>query len=286
MPSGSALCVGYLSHMTSKFARMCANAIGFSLGVGLRLDTIAPHCLANSGDAATFSTLCLLLARAQRRLGGGANGGSVNPGIVARLRSARDHLDVDEHRPLFGQDGADLLLEDLQIGKRVRAAISGRAREAGKIDSAAIGDRMAAVRLVCAVLAHKVNEVARGGLGDRHQGAEVYEQAAVTVENDHPLVRPSEREPEPVRGGQPHRAVRQIVERARSDGEPVERGAVDRQNDVAGVDVARQRLEAIVALHHDATGLRPMSRTTGCELSYASSMAGLILVRSALCSIS
>src|SRR5215211_2880921 len=73
-----------------------------------------------------------ILARAQRRLGGGAHAGSVNPGIVARLRSARDHLDVDEDRPLFGQDGADLLLENLQIGKRVHAAIAGRAREAGK----------------------------------------------------------------------------------------------------------------------------------------------------------
>src|SRR5712691_4125228 len=101
--------------------------------------------------------------RPQCRLGGCARGGAVEQLIVAVLRSARRDFQIDEHRPLFGQHGADLLFEYLQVGERMDAAISRRAREAGKIDPAAAWDRMPAVRLVGPVFAHEVDEIARGG---------------------------------------------------------------------------------------------------------------------------
>src|SRR5262249_34818087 len=90
--------------------------------------------------------------------------------VVALLRAARHDLEIDEQRTGRGQQRANLLLEVLQVGERVHRLVAGGAREASEVDIAAARDRMAAVRLVGAVLAHEVIEVWRRDLADGDQG--------------------------------------------------------------------------------------------------------------------
>src|SRR5439155_7690071 len=88
------------------------------------------------------------LAGVERVLERLADFGAVDAVVVARLRPAALDLEIDEHRALLGEDCADLLLEILQIGKFIDGAVTGRAREPGKTDMAAVRGRMAAVGFV------------------------------------------------------------------------------------------------------------------------------------------
>src|SRR5258706_35831 len=90
-------------------------------------------------------------ARRQRVAEGLAHMRAVQAAVVALLAAAGDDLEAGEQRPLLGQDRADLLLEDFQIGKLMDPLVARRARHAGKADDAAHRDRMTAVRLIGAV---------------------------------------------------------------------------------------------------------------------------------------
>ena len=105
-----------------------------------------------------------------------------------------------------------------------------------------------------------MHEVLRRRGRDRDQAAEIHQQAAVAVEHDDAPVRPPERNAEPMRGAEPHRADREVVERARIEVVPLDRAAVGGDHHLFG-DVALEDLEAFVAVHHD--GLRPTRNATG-----------------------
>ena len=151
-----------------------------------------------------------------------------------------------------------------------------------KLDAAAARDRMAAVGLVGAVLADEMKQVLRRRLGDGDQRAEVHQQAAVAVEHDHPLVGPAEREAERMRGREPHRAVREIVERVRPDVDPVERGRIDRQHDVGVGDVARDRREAVFLRSIMSASVRSGERRACCRRRPCRSPAGFCATSASL----
>src|SRR5262249_4036653 len=98
---------------------------------------------------------------------------AVQAAVVALLLAARCDLEADEHPALLGQDRADLLLENLQVGELVHTLVAGRARYTGEAHASAPRDRMAAVGLVSAVLADDMDQVLRRGLGGRHQRTEI-----------------------------------------------------------------------------------------------------------------
>src|SRR5262245_54771013 len=89
------------------------------------------------------------------------------------------------------------------------------AGEAGKVDFAPGGDRVAAVGLVAAVDADEMDEVLGRSVRDGGQRTEVHQEAAVAVERQYLLVRQAEREAERVRRCLAHGAHRQEIERAR-----------------------------------------------------------------------
>src|SRR5262245_6830408 len=93
-----------------------------------------------------------LLSRAERVLERLSHLRTVQAAVVALLLAARGNLQAHEHRPGLVQDCADLLLEYLQVGELIDVLVSGRAGEAREAHRAAAGNRMAAVRLVGAVL--------------------------------------------------------------------------------------------------------------------------------------
>src|SRR5216683_4016514 len=142
---------------------------------------------------------------------------TVQPGVVALLWAARYYLEIRKNRPRLRQQRADLLLEYFQVGEFMHRGIARRPREAAKVHAVATGDRMAAIRLVGAVVAHEVEEIGRRRRRDSNQAAEIHEQAAVAIEHDDAPVGPPQRQPERVRGGEPHGAVGQVVERMRPD---------------------------------------------------------------------
>src|SRR5260370_13885581 len=80
----------------------------------------------------------------------------MQPGVVTLLWAARHYLEIRENRPRLRQQRTDLLLEDLQVGEFMHPRIARRPGEAAKVDPVATGDRMAAIRLVGAVVAHEV----------------------------------------------------------------------------------------------------------------------------------
>ena len=139
--------------------------------------------------------------------------------------------------------------------------VAGIARETGEIDPPLPGDRMAAIGLVGAVLDHEMDQVFRPRLGDGHQAAEIHQKAAVAVEHDDPAVGQPDGEAEGVRGGLPHRADADEVERARVDRHPLEGRRIGRHHDGAAA-VLGEFAEAFVAAHHRSI-LRPISATTG-----------------------
>src|SRR5258706_12921330 len=115
---------------------------------------------------------------------------TMQPGVVALLWAARRYLEIRKDRPRFRQQRADLLLEDAQVEEFVHCGIARRPREAAKVHLAATGDRMAAIRLVGAVVAHEVVQIGRRRRRDGHQAAEIHEQAAVAIEHDDAPVGP------------------------------------------------------------------------------------------------
>src|SRR5437899_13088465 len=117
--------------------------------------------------------------RRERRTKRLAHMRTMQPGVVALLWAARRYLQISENRPRPRQQRADLPLEDAQLGEFMHARIACRPREAAKVYLVATRDRMAAIRLVGAVVAHEVEEIGRRRCCDRHQAAEIHEQAAV-----------------------------------------------------------------------------------------------------------
>src|SRR6266446_2445373 len=87
---------------------------------------------------------------------------TMQPGVVTLLWAARRYLEIRKDRPRPRQQRTDLLLEDIQVGEFTHCGIARRPREAAKVDPAATGDRMAAIRLVGAVVAQEVEEIGRG----------------------------------------------------------------------------------------------------------------------------
>lgn len=72
---------------------------------------------------------------------------------------------------------------------------------------------MAAIRLIGAALAQEVHEVIWLLAGDRHQRAEIHQEAAVAVEHDDAPVVPGQRQAERAGRGLTHRADRVIGKR-------------------------------------------------------------------------
>src|SRR5260370_12316504 len=124
---------------------------------------------------------------------------TMQPGVVALLWAARHYLEIRENRPRPRQQRADLLLQDAQVGEFMPYGIARRPREAAKVHLVATRDRMAAIRLVAAVVAHEVEHIGRRRRRDRHQAAEIHEQAAVAVAHDDAPVGPPTRQPDRVR---------------------------------------------------------------------------------------
>src|SRR3989442_1269550 len=139
-------------------------------------------------------------------------------------------MEGGKDRPLLAEDMSDLLLEGGEVEEFVALRIACRAREAPEIELR-VRERMSAVRLVGAILAEEMDQVPGRGGADRHQRSEIHQQAAVAVEDDDAPVRPAERETEPARGSEPHRAERIVIERARRELEPVEGRGIDRDDD-------------------------------------------------------
>src|SRR5215468_19040 len=167
------------------------------------------------------------LARRQRFAEGLAHARAMQAGVVALLRTAGYNLQIREYRSRLGQKSADLLLEYRQIGKFAHRAVARRTCKTRKVHPVPARDRVTAIRLVGAVLTHKVVEVGRRLRCDRHQAAEIHEQTAVTVEHDDALVRPPQCKAERMRGRKPHCAVGQVIERMRPDIDPGERSRID-----------------------------------------------------------
>src|SRR5438477_9211684 len=159
---------------------------------------------------------------------------------------------------------ADLLLESAKVGKFVRRGIASLACNTSETQATTTRNRVVAIGLVSPVLADEVEEIPRCSVGNRGKAAEVHQQAAVAVEHDHSAIRTPEGQTEPMRRCEAHRTHRKIVERVWADLYPVERGRIDRDDDVIG-DVAGQNAQALVASHHGAVGLRPSNITTGFE---------------------
>ena len=124
---------------------------------------------------------------------------------------------------------------------------------------------MAAVGLVGVVVDDEVNEVLRRRRRDRHQAAEIHQKAAVALQARR-RAGPAGRAPgqAPCDESSPMAPIEQIVERARTDLDPVDGGTVGRDHRLVG-DVAGQDAKAFVAFHHDTWGLRPTRNATGCD---------------------
>ena len=170
-------------------------------------------------------------------------------------------MERGENRSVLSEHVYDLLREYAEIGKIIDSGVAGRARHTGEVHLR-IWNRVAAVRLVSSVLRDEVHEVLGRDFGDRHQAAEIHQQRAIALQDDDALVRPAERETEPMRGIEAHRADRRVIEGARRDLDPVHRGAVGRDHPLIG-DVTRQGAKTFIALHH--SGLRAIKNATGCE---------------------
>src|SRR6266516_2874846 len=209
--------------------------------------------------------------RASRRI--------VEVGIVVgeRLRA----LDVQrgEHRPVLLEHVRGLLLEIGEFRELVHMRITGRARHGGELDPG-VRDRVRTVRLVGSVLDDDMDEILRRRRGDGDQRSEVHQQAAVALQTNDAPVGPAQRQSEGVRRIEPHRAHREVVERALPEFEPVDGGTIGRDHGLVG-DVPRKRAETLIPLHHAAEGLRPINRASGCDAAYASSIAGRIFATSA-----
>jgi hypothetical protein len=168
-----------------------------------------------------------------------------------------------EDRAFLFKDVPGLLLEIGKLRELVHMRIAGRARHGGKLDPR-IRDRMRAVRFVGSVLHDEMDKVFWRRRGDRHETAEVHQQAAVALQtNDAPVGSP-ERQTQRVRGIEPHRAHGEVVERPLPEFEPIDGGTVGRHHDLVA-DVARKRAEALISLHHDGEGLRPINSASGCD---------------------
>ena len=74
---------------------------------------------------------------------------------------------------LLLEDGADLLFEIPQILERMNALEAGRARHAREIDIA-LGQGMAAIGLVGAILENQMHEILRRGGRQRDERAEIH----------------------------------------------------------------------------------------------------------------
>jgi archaeosine-15-forming tRNA-guanine transglycosylase len=111
-----------------------------------------------------------------------------------------------------------------------------------------------------------MDEVLRRRRGNRHKRSEVHQEAAVALQTDDTLFGPAERQAQRVRGIEPHRAHRKVVERAFAELEPVDGGTVGRDHNLVG-DMPRKRAETLVSLHHAAEGLRPIKRASGCDVA-------------------
>src|SRR5215475_3085366 len=111
-------------------------------------------------------------ASRQRVLERLSRGRPMQHGVIAVLRSARRDLEVDENRTLLGQYGTDPLLEILQIGEHMRAAISRRAGEPGEVNEPAPRRRVAAVCFVGSVFADEMEEILRSRFRRTDQAAD------------------------------------------------------------------------------------------------------------------
>src|SRR6185312_3689480 len=194
-------------------------------------------------------------ALVQRCLEGGTGRGAVDEGVVLRGRRAGDELQRDEDRAGLGEKSGDLGLEIVERRDRVGAAIAGGACEGGEIDLIAAGDRMAAIRLVFAILTDEMQEVRRLLIGDGDERAEVHEQAAIAIEHDDALVGPCQRKAKRAGRGLSHRADRVIGEGVVGrDAVPFLCRLIDRHDDLIP-NVAREYLEAEIAAHGGALGV-------------------------------
>ena len=155
----------------------------------------------------------------------------------------------------------DLLRENAEIGEIVNRGVTCSPSKAGEIHFRR-RNRMAAIGLIGFVLRNQMNEVLRRHRGDRDQAAKIHQERAVALQDDDALVRPAQRQTEPVRGVEAHRADRRIVEDAGSDFDPIHRRAIGGDHRLIG-DVASQNPETFVALHH--VGLRPIRNATGAN---------------------
>src|SRR5215469_11400104 len=136
------------------------------------------------------------------------------------------------------------------------------------------------VGLIGSVFEHEMEQVPGRDLGDGDKRPEIHQQAAVAVEHKYALVWSAER----VRGPEPHRAGRDVIQRTAADRDPIERCRVNRHHNVVGY-MARQYTQRLVASHGHGSAFPPTNRTTGCPRPYASSIAGLITLTSASVSI-
>ena len=129
---------------------------------------------------------------------------------------------------------------------------------------------MRAIGLVGAVVADEMHEVLRRRRPDRDQAAEIHQQAAIAIEHQYALVGPPQRQPQAMRGGEPHGADREIVERARIELAPFRGRAVGSNHDLVR-HMAGENPEAVVAFHHlrhpGGSGLRPIRSATGSDLA-------------------
>src|SRR6266576_5811226 len=114
-------------------------------------------------------------------------------GIERRIVVGEGPRALDVQRAKYGsllaEHVRDLLLERGQLRKVIALGVAGGARQTGEIDLW-IGDRVAAVGLVAAIVAHEMHKILRRNRADRDEAAEVHQQAAVAVEHDDALVGP------------------------------------------------------------------------------------------------
>lgn len=111
-----------------------------------------------------------------------------------------------------------------------------------------------------------MREILRCRTGHREQAPERHREAAIAVDHDHAPVGTAERQPEAMRGGEAHGADRIIIQRMRPQEIPVQRRAVDGDDDrLAGM--RGHDLEGLVMRDHAATGLRAIRMATGRDAS-------------------
>src|SRR5215510_10188088 len=97
-------------------------------------------------------------------------------------------VELDEQRALIGQHRGQAPLEILEIADGVRLAVARTLGHLHEVDGQPARNLLGTGRVVHAVLEEEMREIARPGAGDRRQGAELHQERAVAVEDDHPAL--------------------------------------------------------------------------------------------------